>query len=100
MTSGLLRFAFVIDLIGMALLAAGAASGWRAARRASAWLAAGWAWTSANVWRGTMERYTAATEGRALFFGEVELWLGPVLTAIAMLATAAALFLPRQHATR
>jgi hypothetical protein len=90
----------VIDLIGMALLAAGAASGWRAARRASAWLAAGWAWTSANVWRGTMERYAAVSEGRALFFGDVELWLGPLLTGVAMLATAAALFLPRHAALR
>jgi hypothetical protein len=100
LAGGLLRFTFLIDLIGIVLLAAGGLSGWRAARMASGWLTAGWAWTGANFWRGTMERFAAANEGRALFFGEAELWLGPVLTAIAMAATAAALFLPRQYATR
>jgi hypothetical protein len=92
---GLFTFGYLIDVVGMALMAAGVA----AARRTPAdygMLAAGWAWTSANFWRGTMERYGAVEQGRSLQFGLGELIVGPVLTVLAMAALAGALWRTRR----
>jgi hypothetical protein len=81
----LLRFAFLIDIVGIALLTAAAAAAFRRHYSAPTLLVAGWAWTSANFWRATMERYWAAAQGATLYAGEIELWLGPGLTGLAML---------------
>lgn len=89
--AGVFTFGYLIDVVGMVLMAAGVL----AARRTPpdyGILAAGWAWTSANFWRGTMERYWAVEQGRSLQFGSGELIAGPILTAMAMAALGASLW--------
>lgn len=90
---GLLRFHFLVDLLGILLLLAGAMSAWRAAPRSPALLSAAWAWTAANFWRGTMERFFTVGRGGTLYAGPIELWLGPVLTGVAILMLGASLWL-------
>jgi len=95
--AGLVTFGYFIDVVGMVLMAAGVAS---ARRNPPSYvvLAAGWAWTSANFWRGTMERYWAVEQGRSLQFGPNELVVGPVLTGLAVAALAATLWKGRRQA--
>jgi hypothetical protein len=88
--AGVFTFGYLIDVVGMLLMVAGI----RDARRApSSWstLAAGWAWTSANFWRGTMQRYWAIEQGGTLQFGSGELVVGPILTGLAIAALIATL---------
>ncbi len=87
----LLRFAFLIDLVGIGLLSAGGLGVWRNRPVGPGLLVAGWAWTSANFWRATMERYATVAQGGTLYAGEIELWLGPGVTGVAMLALGASL---------
>lgn len=89
--AGVFTFGYFIDVVGMVLMTAGVV----AARRtppAYGTLAAGWAWTSANFWRGTMERFWAVEQGSPLQFGPIELVVGPVLTAVAITALVCSLW--------
>lgn len=89
---GVLSFGYLIDLVGMLLMAAGVLMARSRRPGAFSLLSAGWAWTSANFWRGTMERFRVASPpGQSLQFGAVELWLGPALTLLAMCALLASL---------
>lgn len=88
---GLVRFAYLIDVIGIGLLLAGSFAAWRAHPVACTLLAGAWAWTSANFWRGTMERFWTVAQGGTLVAGRAELWLGPILTGVAILAFIASL---------
>ncbi len=83
--AGLFTFGYLIDVVGMVLMTAGVVF---ARRQPPSYvvLAAGWAWTSANFWRGTMERYWAVDQGRSLQFGPNELVVGPILTGLAIAA--------------
>ena len=90
--TGFLRFAYLIDLIGIALLVAGAAAVWRVRPYGGIVMAAGWAWTAANFWRGTMERYQAIKHFGWVFPGPYALWLGPLLTAVAVAALGVSLW--------
>jgi hypothetical protein len=92
--AGVLTFGYLIDVVGMALMVAGVVSA-RRTPPAYGTLAAGWAWTSANFWRGTMERYWTVEEGRSLQFGPGELVVGPILTALAVAALAGTLWRAR-----
>ena len=56
-------------------------------------LATGWGWTTAVFWRGTNLRYWLAAEGKSLFYGTLELWLGPVFTMMAAAALLGSLVL-------
>lgn len=89
--AGVFTFGYLIDVVGMVLMAIGVMDA-RRSPPAYATLAAGWAWTSANFWRGTMERYWTVEQGRSLQFGSGELIVGPILTALAMAALAATLW--------
>ena len=94
MGHGVFTFGYLIDVVGMVLMATGVI----AARRtppAYTVLATGGAWTSANFWRATMERYWTVQQGRALQFGSGELIVGPVLTGLALTALVATLWRER-----
>lgn len=88
---GVLTFGYLIDFVGMCLLAGGLVAMRRTTPLGFGLLTAGWAWTSANFWRATMERFWTFSDGRPLQFGSIELWLGPGLTLTAMLAMTASL---------
>jgi len=79
-------FSYLADLTGMALLISGVAALWRVRPFAGPLTAAGWAWTAATLWRSTVERHLASGQGRPMAPGPVALWLGPVLTVIALSA--------------
>jgi len=91
--AGLLHANYIVDLVGMGLMTWGVVSA--RARRASApgVLAAGWSWTAAVFWRGTTDRFWWASLGRPLYFGPIELWLGPMLTGLAILGMIISLML-------
>lgn len=94
--AGVFTFSYLIDLVGMGLLAAGVVGTHRRRPLGHGLLVAGWAWTSANFWRGTTERFWTVADGRHLQFGSIELWLGPLVTAIAILAMAASIAATRR----
>jgi hypothetical protein len=95
---GIFTFGYLIDFVAMCLLAGGLVAVRRGSQFGYGLLSAGWAWTSANFWRATMERFWTLSDGRALQFGSVELWIGPALTVMAMLAMAASLAASRRSA--
>lgn len=92
--AGVFTFGYLIDVVGMVLMALGVVHA-RDTPPAYAALAAGWAWTSANFWRGTMERYWSMDQGRSLQFGSGELIVGPILTALATAALVTTLWRAR-----
>jgi hypothetical protein len=96
--SGLVRFGYLVDLFGIVLLMSGAVAGWRGRTSARATLTAGWAWTAANFWRATMDRYASVAEGPSPYPASLGLWLGPLLTAVAIVVMAAAVWVTARHA--
>jgi hypothetical protein len=91
---GLLNPFYLIDVIAMLLLFAGAVRSLRA-RPGSApgVLCAACAWTAANGWRATFDRLFAIRRGEVLQFGMGEIWAVGVATAVAIGCFAVALFL-------
>lgn len=84
---------YLVDVLGISLSLWGAEC-LRARRpHGAGLLAAGWAWTTATLWRGTNLRYFFAGRGDQLGFGPIELWLGPVFTIAAAAALVASLVL-------
>jgi hypothetical protein len=75
----------------MALLFLGALFGKRGRAVAPGVLTAGWSWTAATFWRATSDRFSFTAIGGDLYFGRIELWLAPVLTALACLGLLASL---------
>jgi hypothetical protein len=90
---GLLYSAYIMNLIGMALMLWSAVAARRARPTAPGLLAAGWAWTAATFWRATSDRFWWVSQGHALFAGPMKLWLGPALTVLAMLGLFGSLIL-------
>jgi hypothetical protein len=90
---GVFRFSYLVDLVGIALLIAGGGAAWRGRPYCGALLATGWAWTAANFWRGTMERYATSARGFLPWAHRNELWIGPLVTVMAMAALAASLWI-------
>src|SRR6266542_350575 len=54
---GLLFSAYIMNLMGMALMLWSAFAARRAQPTAPGLLAAGWAWTAATLWRATSDRF-------------------------------------------
>ncbi len=76
---------YLVDFIGMVLLAWGLIWCWR--HRTSTGitlLAAGYAWEGANFWRALFGRVRAMTDGGTLRFGSAELWFVAIGTAVAL----------------
>ena len=90
--TGILRLSYLVDLVGMGLLGAGVVALWRVRPFAGALTATGWAWTAANVWRATMERYHAIDQGRTVFLGFFTVWIGSAVTVFAIVAIGVALW--------
>ena len=90
---GLLYAAYIMNVIGMGLMLCGAVSASRRQRVAPALLATGWSWTAATFWRATADRYWWVSLGHSLYAGPIELWLGPILTALACGGLAGSLLL-------
>jgi hypothetical protein len=90
---GLIHPAYVMNVIGMAMMCWGATAMWRLRPHAPGLLAAAWSWTAATMWRATADRFWYVSLGRELPGGTVELWLGPLVTLLALLPMAGALVL-------
>jgi hypothetical protein len=88
---GLYHPMYVIDFVGMALLAWGVMRFRSSAHQGAVILTAGWAWTAANFWRGTEKRFMAHASGIPMDFGPSERWIGVALTAIIIVMAAIAL---------
>lgn len=93
---------FAVNVFGVAITLWGAFSLRKTRPYAEGLLAAGWAWTTAVFWRGTNLRYWLSGQGEPLYFGRVELLLGPVftLTAAAALVGSLVLLLNSQEKAR
>jgi hypothetical protein len=90
--TGVLRLSYVIDLVGMGLLAAGVVALWRVRPFAGALTATGWAWTAANFWRSAMERHYALDHGRVALFGSFGVWVAAAVTLCSMVAVGVCLW--------
>jgi hypothetical protein len=93
-SEGLLNPFYLVDVIAMLLLLAGALHSLRA-RPGSApgILCAAYAWTSANGWRATFDRVFELREGGQLAFGVLELQIVGVATLGALACLALSLWL-------
>ena len=79
---GLLYSGYIMNVVGMALMFWGAATARRFEPAGPALLAIGWSWTAATFWRATADRFWWVSQGHGLWAGPVELWLGPLFTAL------------------
>jgi len=94
MPYGLLNPYYLVDVVAMALLFWGALHSRRARPHlAPGILAAGWAWTSANGWRATVDRTADLRNGPMPDYGTVEIGVVGAATAIAIACLILALFL-------
>lgn len=85
---------YLVDFIGMLLLAWGAGYSWRRRPQpAVSVLVAGWAWSSANFWRALFGRVSALGRGESLDYGFAELCVVACGTAIALICLVASLVL-------
>jgi hypothetical protein len=85
---------YLVDLIAMVLLFAGAVHSLRARPRpAPGVLCAAYAWTAANGWRATFGRVFEVLEGGELDYGTGELWAVGGGTALTLACLGLSLFL-------
>lgn len=92
--SGLLNPFYLIDLIAIVLLLAGALKSLRARPDVSpALLCAAYGWTAANAWRATFGRMVELERGGQLVYGTSELWAVGIGMALALVCFAVSLYL-------
>ena len=82
-----------MNVLGMGLMSWGALSALKRRTIAPALLSIAWSWTAATMWRATADRFWYVSIGRELYAGRTELWLAPIITALAVLPMVAALAL-------
>ncbi|MEN7341784.1 MAG: hypothetical protein AAAFM81_02535 [Pseudomonadota bacterium] len=88
--AGLLSPYYIVDLVGMALLALGVAASFNARPYSNpAILCAGYAWCAANGWRATADRLSLINRGEPLPLGGIELAVVGGSTLAAIFVTAA-----------
>jgi hypothetical protein len=91
---GLTNPFYLVDLIAMVLLLAGAMHSLRARPSpAPGLLCAAIAWTAANGWRATFRRLAELREGGSLDYGVPEMWAVAISTAISLGGLALAIYL-------
>jgi hypothetical protein len=91
---GLLNPFYLVDLIAMVLLLAGAVTSLRARPdRAPSLLCAAYGWTAANAWRATFGRLEELERGGELDYGTAELWAVSIGTALVLAFFAISLYL-------
>jgi hypothetical protein len=91
---GLLNPYYIVDVIAMGLLLAGAVRSLAARpRQAPALLAVGIAWAAANGWRATFDRLHELREGGALDYGAAEMWTVGLATGLSLVSLALAIHL-------
>jgi hypothetical protein len=91
---GLLSPYYLVDVVAMVLLFWGALySLSRRPQPASGVLCAAYAWTSANGWRATADRWRVLEAGGALAHGSAEMWIVSITTALSIVVFAGLLFL-------
>ena len=90
---GLLHPAYLMNVVGMVLMFWGVRAALTRQGIAPALLAVAWSWTAATMWRATVDRFWYVSLGRELYAGRMELWLGPIITALAVLPMVASLVL-------
>jgi hypothetical protein len=82
---GLTNPFYIIDVIAMVLLFAGAMHSLRSRPRpAPGLLCAAIAWTAANGWRATFDRIVELRRGESLDYGAAELWAVALSTLISL----------------
>ena len=84
---------YVANILGMTLMLLGGIATKGAKPFGPALLAAGWSWTAATFWRATSDRFWATSLGMPLYAGRIELWLAPIITALAVTGSVASLVL-------
>jgi hypothetical protein len=90
---GFMNPSYVENIVGMGLMLWGAVSAKRGRPFAPGLLTTGWSWTAATFWRATADRFWWVSLGYDLFAGRIELWLGPILTALAVIGLSGSLVL-------
>ena len=91
---GLLNPFYIIDVIAMVLLFAGAVRSLGARPRpAPGVLCAGLAWSAANGWRATFGRVVEVRSGATLDHGAAELWVVGVATLLALVCLGLSIYL-------
>jgi hypothetical protein len=90
---GFLYSSFILNVVGMGLMLWGAVAVRLRRSTGPAVLAIGWSWTAATFWRATSDRFWWVSLGHELFAGRAELWLAPILTALALGGLAASMLL-------
>ena len=92
--NGLLNPFYLVDLIAIVLLFAGAIRSLRARPSVSpALLCAAYGWTAANAWRATFDRIVELERGGQLVYGTSELWAVGIGMVLALVCFALSLFL-------
>jgi hypothetical protein len=92
--AGLSNPFYLVDLIAMVLLCAGAVRSLGARPRSSpALLCAALAWSGANGWRATFGRVAEVRRGGTLDHGMAELWVVGVATALNLLCLGLSIYL-------
>ena len=91
---GLLSPFYLVDFIGMALMAHGVVVSRRARPHcAPGVLCAAYGWMGANGWRATFGRALEMSRGGNLHYGAPELWVVSVLTVLSLLALVVSVYL-------
>jgi hypothetical protein len=91
---GLTNPFYIVDVIAMVLLGAGAFVSLRARPRpAPGLLCAGIAWSSANGWRATFGRVAELQQGGSLDYGATEMWTVAVATALSLASLGLSIYL-------
>jgi hypothetical protein len=91
---GLLSPFYLVDFIGMVLMALGIVVSRRARPDcAPGVLCAAYGWMGANGWRATFGRVRELSAGGSLHYGAPELWVVGVLTMLSILALAVSVYL-------
>lgn len=90
---GFLYSSYIANLVGMGLMLWGAVAAKKGQSVGPALLATGWSWTAATFWRATSDRFWLTSLGIPLYAGPVELWLAPIVTALAVVGLVASLLL-------
>lgn len=85
---------YLVDVIAMVLLFAGAVRSLKARPRSSpGLLCAAIAWSAANGWRATFDRIAELREGGSLDYGATELWTVSIATALSLACLALSIYL-------
>jgi hypothetical protein len=90
---GFLYSSYIANIVGMGLMLWGGVATRRGKPFGPGLMATGWSWTAATFWRATSDRFWLTSLGMHLYAGPMELWLAPIVTALAVVGLLASMLL-------